>query len=196
METTETLIDRISTEELRGRYGLKSRSTISAWLNKLGINRHKEGKHFFIDREDLKQLDRFYSLLKEGLSISDAMLGLGLTRERTIALPPLEDSLDPSIPDSRRIYLQDLLTTLEALTTAANEGWALPTSALLFILNRRSLPRAPQGHFSLWGFIFVRSPHRCGKQYQWWVRRISPPLPPSVSLNYLGNPIPNLSEEF
>ena len=179
METSVAEVDRISTETLRDRYGIKSRNTLSLWLNRLGIPRHKEGKNFFVSRNYLDQLDELHAYLKQGLSMEESikkMDSLGLITQ-TIALPPQNEALDPSLPANRAIYLQDLVTTLETLTKAANEEWALPTSTLLFLLNRSRLPRSSQKYFSLWGFIFVRSQVRSGKEYQWWVRRQSQSLP-------------------
>lgn len=191
METTPATVDRISTADLMRRYNLQSRTGLANRLNALKIAAYKEGKSFFVPVEAIDQLDALAECLKSGAKLDECALAVNeqmnngisstpftsIPTERTPITPPINIQFPSTI--TLRLLPEDVfgvellrdrdpLQQLRSLTDASDNGWHLPTSLLLELLNLRSLPRKNNGLFQRLGFTFERV-GRAGRETTWLV---------------------------
>lgn len=175
MKAVEATVDRISTADLMRRYNLKSRTGLANRLNALGIEAYKEGKSFFVPVEAINQLDALAeSLKRNGAKLDECAKAITEQMNNGTTTTPTLKTLPNAIAQPLVIQLlqpSDRLDYLRSLTEASDNGWHLPTSLLLELMEMRSLPRLQDGIFFIKrGFVFTKMP-RNGRESEWRVTK-------------------------
>lgn len=172
----KTEIDRIPVGQLIDKYKIK-KSALYDRLYASGIKPERTRLGSFVSADQLDILDKLDEHLKNGGALAD-FAGLLSEHVDNVEKRDSDRGLQtsgtvPSFPYPIVIQLlpsPDPLANYRLLDEAAEKGWALPTSTLLSLLGRKSLPQLTDGWFCRFGFMFLQT-GRAGREAAWKVRK-------------------------
>jgi hypothetical protein len=170
-------------KQLPERYGLV-RSAVYVRMKRLNITPHTQGNRSYINANQLDLLDDLHDFLCEDSSrtIDDFLRNLSaveltpqalslagqLSRQQIGHLPgqPL-----PEFSYKPGSYAAQLRERFEFLDRASSRGWLLSTSDLAQLIGLEPTTVVKHEQLSRWGFTFVKSVQRTGREVNWVVKR-------------------------
>lgn len=179
----EVQLDRIGIVDLEKQYGI-SRSVLHERMNALNIKRTKIGNKSYIDSSAIQLLDELHAHIKSKQPMALFLEKIGIQQERhqsTDKLATLVPTVNHQSTDNleSRLVIQLLpaptlvhpLENHRILLETARDGFVLPTSQLLPLLSRKSLPALDDhNRFNSHGFTFWKS-GKMGNEYGWRVTK-------------------------
>lgn len=184
----EAQINRIAIAGLESQYNIP-RSVLHDRMNALHIQRTKIGNKAYIDSESLQLLNELNAHMKAGHPMALFLERIGKqSNGQSVSLSPSDNS---QTTDSLAAFLLDEINetrftiqllpppvppnpwdSYEQLELIASHNWLIPTSRLLPLLNRKSIPKLDDhNRFRCMGFVFWRM-GKAGREFEWHVKKI------------------------
>lgn len=178
-------IDRIAIAGLEKQYGIP-RSVLYDRMNALGIKRTKIGSRAYIDGEALQLLNNLDAHMKAGQPMALFLESVEKPSEQTKIAVAGQATGQTEILIKALAQLNEVVAHLmnqqpgeelyawQKLEEVSEHNWHIPTSQLLSLLGRTTIPSLDDHHrFSRMGFTFHRM-GKVGRQYEWRVSKMQP----------------------
>lgn len=179
VQPLEAMVDGLTTTELVKRYKLKSRSTLTNRMNALGIvaNRGADNRTYYVSMDAVEALDRLNKCLeRNGAKLEDCAASIKNQSSGNLSLASEQSSIQLALVAIASKLVDPLQALkgeqerLRMLEEIAKEGWFIPTSYLLQLLQLSSIPKLSDGIFERRGFKFAAMPRK-GREREWQVRK-------------------------
>lgn len=182
VELVDLVVDGMTTTELQKRYGLKSRSTLSNRMDALEITARKgtDNRRFYVSLDSVKALDELHKCLEvNGAKLEECAAQVKRQMDNGSSLPETAVTTILSDLSETRLTIQLLpppappnpWDNYEQLELIASRSWLIPTSRLLPLLSRKSIPKLDDhNRFKQRGFVFWRM-SKAGREFEWHVTK-------------------------
>jgi len=186
-------IDRVPVSQLVSRYGI-ARSNLYLRMKDLGIQVEKDNKFSYVNKDQLELLDALHEHISKGGTTNEFVKSVhshATEKFSTVQYSPVQSSTTTPI-NGQWVEVYDRITKSEKplsfqlvsspppshlldnhriLKEVCESGYYLPTSRLLPLLGRKSIPKLDDhSRFRCMGFVFWRV-SKAGREFEWHVTK-------------------------